>query len=453
MHSTRIKELAPLAASVLLAALVILAIATRDQPALGLRATGRLSSTLPTPTVISAIGDAGVTTPSGWTSLRPPPGFLVSGESLAVAPSDGLTAYACVVALDSDAQPRPGIGPANQIWVSHDAGRTWTRRADPPIEPANQCFVRVDRLDPTIAIVWTRAIPLHGPSTPGPAALRRNPLGPRMPTDLHVAVTFDEGTAWQYATDINALAATSRFATAGGVTVGVQDTGLYQSTNRMNTWKPIPGPAGAEGQTPTDMWMQPETGDVLYETADSNHELHLWSGRAPNWDWTPMGATYFDATVVRGPVAGAPLTICGALYAAGYSASPDASPPQRIFCSADRGATWTAQPMPSLPPVANPSPAGQRGSQWAPSVRLAGIAADGALLLVDHRTAQAILYRLGPGVHGWQQVGLIPGGRSASVHYAPSPSSPGDLWSIPVADDFYTQLDPQDRLATKPYAP
>ena len=99
-------------------------------------------------------------TPLAWQPIANPTGFqprLTSTNILAVAPSDGRTAYAC-------AQPNADP-PATQPhgWVTHDSSATWSSLALPQV--AGWCSLVVDEVNPRDVLLGVSQDPPAGGTT------------------------------------------------------------------------------------------------------------------------------------------------------------------------------------------------------------------------------------------------------------------------------------------------
>jgi len=463
MRMSRFREQAPLALALALAVLVALAVVSRfASPAQTVTSSPGANAATPTATVRLPGGNTvlnpGQPRVDGWKPLITlPPGFVLSGASLAVAPSDGRIAYLCVVALDAQQQPRQAATFGNEVWVTHDGGGSWIFAGIPPIPPVNQCFIRVDRADPNIVALWGRAIPLHGGSGPDLAAATgggSDELAVAAGNGSGAAVSFNGGATWVQPTDDNTLASTDELITVNGVTYAVQNGALALSSDRMRTWRSLTDQLSAAGQYVLDFWLHPDDGVVIAETADNEQAHNLWLSRDRGRNWTLLSAPDFDAVVAQQPQAGRPWMLCGAAYHPGYEQAPDATPPDHVACSTDEGRTWVTRPLPDLPapapaPTATPSTAGAGAFL---DVHLVGITGSGALLLADDRAGPTFLYSLPAGAdasNAWQTLGTVPGG-TTNVTFGPGPN-PGEvvLWALPQPVDPYTELDPGHAILVK----
>ncbi|HEV2460617.1 MAG TPA: hypothetical protein VGS80_19860, partial [Ktedonobacterales bacterium] len=388
--------------------------------------------TRPTVTPLPSVVD-------GWNRIPLPAGFTLSFPTFAIAPSDGNTAYACVVAEGANQTPRPGIS-ANQFWATHDRGAHWTRMTDPPGDSVNQCSLQVDALNSAIVVAWGRSIPLYSTPPAGtPPALMANGGG------QFAAVTFDGGATWQQPTGDADPGGTRLLATSNGVTYAVRccysqpasEERLMVSRDRMASWKPIDAAIVAAGQGVDTFFFRPDTGALLANAFDVNTlDRHLWQSADGGAHWTelPSPATSFaDSYVVQQPMSGQPWHLCAETFKPLHDVNTNPGPPTGIVCSSDGGHHWTSRPMP------NASSAG---------FALIGITNTGDLLAQDSSTT-ATLYRLPAGSTQWQTFDTAPGSGPA-VTVIPGPGS-GVLWAVPIPPNGYSPYDPTGQIFTKDY--
>jgi hypothetical protein len=395
---------------------------------------GVVTSAQPTPTRTPAIMN-------GWTQATLPAGFTLSGPSLAIAPSDGNTVYACVTAQDAKQQSKRGIS-VNQIWVTHDRGAHWSHLTDPPGTPANQCFLQVDVLDPGIVVAWGRSIPLY--STP---PVGTPPILGAQGGGGFAAITLDGGHTWEQRTGDAAPGGTYELATANGTTYAVRccpsdpasAERLTVSHDAMRSWSPIDAAIVAAGQGVSDFFYRPDTGELLADAFDVNTlDRHLWRSAdgGSHWSRLPSPATgFFDFYVAQQPASGQPWRLCAETFKPAHSADIDPGPPTGIVCSADGGHHWASRPLPPL-----------SDSGFA----LRGVTKAGDLLSQANGSHAATLYRLPSGGDQWQALGATPEA-NLSATYVPDPGA-GVLWAIPIPSYYYTPFDPTGRIYTKDYA-
>jgi hypothetical protein len=378
---------------------------------------------------------------NGWNRIPLPAGFTLSFPTLAIAPSDGNTAYTCVVAEGANQTPRPGIS-ANQFWATHDRGAHWKRMTDPPGDPVNQCSLQVDALNSAIVVAWGRSIPLYSTPPAGtPPALMANGGG------QFAAVTFDGGASWQQPTGDADPGGTRLLATSNGVTYAIRccysqpasDERLMVSRDKMASWKPIDAAIVAAGQGVDTFYLRPDTGALLAVAFDvTTLDRHLWQSTdgGAHWSELPSPATSFaDSYVVQQPIAGQPWHLCAVTFKPLHDVNTSPGPPTGIVCSTDGGHHWASRPMP------NASSAG---------FALIGITNAGDLLAQDNAASADALYRLPAGSTQWQTFDTAPGSGPA-VTFIAGPGA-GVLWVVPVPPNGYSPYDPTGQIYTKDYA-
>jgi photosystem II stability/assembly factor-like uncharacterized protein len=383
-----------------------------------------------------------IITTSGWSQTSIPAGFTLSGPSLAIAPSDGNIAYACVTAEDAGQSLRQGYR-ANQIWVTHDRGVHWRRMTDPPGPPINQCFLYVDALDPEIVIAYGRSIPLYSTVPVGtPPTLMANGGGE------FSAVTFDGGVTWQQPASFASSEIVGYFATSDGTTFAVRccfsnpssSLRLMVSRDSMRTWRPVDAAIVAAGQGVAAFFYRPDTGELLAMAYNANTVGgSLWESSDGGAHWTKLpptpSANSWDIYVTQQPTPGHPWHLCVETYNA-HNSGANLGPPTGIFCSDDGGHHWASRPLPE------PLPS---------SFKLLGISNGGDLLAESGGSGADRLYRLPAGSNQWQMFDTAPGA-GVSTTFVPSPGA-GMLWVGTVPPSFYSPLDPRGRIYTKDYTP
>jgi hypothetical protein len=383
-----------------------------------------------------------VITTSGWNHTSIPAGFTLSGPSLAIAPSDGNIAYACVTAQGASQNLRPGLT-ANQIWVTHDRGAHWRRMTDPPGPPINQCFLQVDALDPAIVIASGRSIPLYSTAPAGtPPVLMANGGGE------FADITFDGGATWQEPTGDAAPSGGEESATSGGTTYGIRCCftspssypRLAVSHDGMRSWTPVDAAIVTVGQGVQAFSYRPDTGELLAQAYNVNTLVgSLWesSDGGAHWSELPIPAiNYYDFYVTQQPVRGQHWRLCVETFKNVPGAGGYRGPPTAIVCSDDGGYHWASRPLP-----------GASGSGFT----LLGMSNSGDLLAESGGSGIDRLYRLADGSDQWQIFDTAPGA-GVSTTLVSSPGA-GVLWAVPVPPSLYTPFDPRGRIYTKDYTP
>jgi hypothetical protein len=383
-----------------------------------------------------------IITTSSWNRATLPPGFTLSGPSLAIAPSDGDIAYACVTAEDASQNPRLGLS-ANQIWATHDRGAHWQRMTDPPGPPISQCFLQVDALDPAIVVASGRSIPLYSTPPAGtPPTLMANGGGE------FADITFDGGATWQQPTGDAAPNGGEELATSGGTTYGIRccftspssELRLAVSHDGMRSWTPVDAAIVTADQGVQAFSYRPDTGELLAQIYNLNTLVgSLWesSDGGAHWSELPIPAiNYYDFYVTQQPVRGQPWRLCVETFKNVPGAGGYPGPPTGIVCSDDGGYHWVSRLLPVAP-----------GTGFT----LLGISNGGDLLAESAGSGIDRLYRLPVGSDQWQLFDTPPG-TNVSTTFVPSPGA-GVLWAVPVPPSFYSPLDPRGRIYTKDYTP
>jgi hypothetical protein len=351
----------------------------------------------------------------------------VNGADLATAPSEGSTAYACAAAV-TPSSAHTVVTP--QVWVTHDTGIHWAQMQpaalDTGMAPDGQlldyCGLTVDDANARTVVLQVTA--------------------PWTTPVAHEFVTFDGGSTWQALAHAPGLAqlvswknrfyATRDTSTQGGPPV------FSVSYDHMQTWQDIDQALAAVGQYVARYWLDPATGRILagtIATSDTRARYHLWETRDGGQHWTPLAMPTSDDMVAQAPTARQPLRVCRIVY----SLVPNDPQPNRLFCSADSGNTWTTRP------ALNPVLQGSTGP-YIPVLRLVAIAGDGAVLAAQDNTPTSLaLYRLTPGMAQWQLLGDIPLMSTAqplddfqvSIAYSAEPAL-GAIWLIPHVENNVT---------------
>src|SRR6185312_5514391 len=127
-------------------------------------------------------GNVDQAAPLEWQPITNPTGFqprLVTTNILAVAPSDGDTAYAC-------AQPNLNP-PATQplAWATHNGGATWSALTLPAVN--GWCWLVVDEANPSDVLL---------------GITHNSPAGTPPPADTYYRST-DSGASWQHVSGID----------------------------------------------------------------------------------------------------------------------------------------------------------------------------------------------------------------------------------------------------------
>jgi photosystem II stability/assembly factor-like uncharacterized protein len=389
----------------------------------------------PTPTTSESVG------PLVW-KQAPQQAFLgpnVSIGSLVVAPSDGLTAYACAVS-----SALPISAPA--VWVTHDETSHWSRAtALPSTQTAKlntQCSVAVDSDDARIAVAvvyW-----------------QVGRLGPDVRSSS-TFVTRDGGANWQQLTGSEPYVI-GRLATRQGVTYAVRTTqpnpalivsSLSASSDGMRTWQSIDQAITAQNLQVAAFWLDPSTGAIVAEGAGdpTTQPDRLWATYDGGQRWTrlPNPALITSGQfAVQAPSSNQPWRICYLYQDAGGQAN-------QLFCSTDGGLTWSQRPTLNNTFTCLKC-TGKPGTPTTEvfSMGLVAIADDGAVLATVWVPQAPVtvpssggpppirtLYRLPPGGNTWQSLGALPHSTDAqtgellygNVVYAASPGQ-GVLWSV-----------------------
>ncbi|MGO8950380.1 MAG: hypothetical protein ACLQUY_22510 [Ktedonobacterales bacterium] len=340
------------------------------------------------------------TIPSGAANAlaaAPLPNF---DPGIAIAPSDGNTAYLCIAPKDAESVTE--VYP--EIWVTHDRAAHWTHVSDLPTQPmaVASCGLTIDTLDP--AILVAQAMPSTGP-------------GPE-----ESFASFDGGRTWQTLTSPQAVAVQEGFATWGHTTYTMSNIGLYRSTDGMRTWQTVTSGIVSAGTIMRQYWVNPGSGNLLAWTEHmSTSTSYLWSSQDQGARWRKISTQRVGEFDVQQPRAGHPWVICGISYVAWRNTF--ASVPGGIRCSSDGGRTWKSYPA--------PTPTSQTQSIFVWS-----ISTSGDIIAVDFlTTGKSSMLRLVISTRQWQALGAIPSDED-SILYVALPS-PGVLWAVPMATTIF----------------
>ena len=353
----------------------------------------------PTPavTVLQASGDPVPGTPPAWQHANIPAGFGMAfhESALAVAPSDGRTAYSCTL---------PAHASAPQVIVTHDRGATWTRVADLPAGWPSCAGIEVDKLSPSTVVAY--------------AELDGNPS----------AISTDGGASWRLVDGSDPISIV-RLATRGTRTYAILANqgpsaitfSLGFSDDGLHTWHVID-----TGQY-RDVWVNPANGALLVERSDG-----LWSSADQGQHWTSISAPIpgVSSYVVQPPSANVPWHVCGSFLANSDGTAVG------FVCSTDSGATWSVDP--GLP---------SSGTSW--SGRVAGFLQGGSLLVLTWSSLPVMLYMLPAGATRWQMLGAMP---PANGEFMCAPAGHNDvLWALPTESDGAGAAEPADAVYSAAY--
>jgi len=357
-------------------------------------------------------GNVDLGAPLAWQPIATPADFqprLTSTNILAVAPSDGRTAYACAQPnADPPAKPLRG-------WVTHDGGASWSTLPLPHV--AGRCSLVVDEVNPRDVLL----------------GFSHNPPG--NPPDLYYRST-DGGNAWQ---DIPALdgSVVYQFATHGSAIYALRvetpnsDTAtaeLQASADGMATWHAVDGAIRSGSSSIGQFWLNPYNGVLLATNvppsssgaaATSSTSMVVWRSSDDGTHWSDLKAPAygFTSVIVRPPQPNHAWDIC----VSDFMASPTTAPSNLLYCGDDSDQGW--HDMTGLDTGdANATP------------RYTAFTSDGALLAITMATTGSgattyNVYRLPSGANRWQALGPTP---EFSLLYAPKANGNGMLWSVPV---------------------
>jgi hypothetical protein len=356
-----------------------------------------------------------------WSQATLPPGFqpdLYSSNTIAVAPSDGLTAYACYPAGDPSQS-------APQVWVTHDA-HTWRQATSFPASAEGYCAITVDTADANRMIV--------GLAWPG------RPDSPGNSPDKYIA-TDDGGQTWRQITGLGNVDL-SQLATLDGaqfVFVQPEDAPgslagfrLYVSRDGMQTWAPtdagiLGGGAAASGaQDLYELWANPFTNELAMLTllGGSPKQPYLWESRDEGQTWRVVAHLLDGAYIMQTPAPGQAWSYC--VY--DYTAVTPTSNSGTLNCGPiDRsvvkvwpgiGATFTDATNTPIAPDSLFALA-PNGDALASSNVF-----ENSTLHVEH------VYRFSASSGRWQDMGLPPNS-PALLFYAPTATGGSIIWTAP----------------------
>lgn len=359
---------------------------------------------LPTPQETpTATSNVVVGTPLAWQPTANLNRVQPNDYQLAIAPSDGRTAYSC--SPSSPMAPSPPIG----AWATHDGGASWSALVLPRV--SSWCTLVVDEVNPRDVLlgVWL-------------SSQARNP-------DAYCRST-DGGSMWQRVTGLNG-SYVSQFATQGSTVFALRSlTPLSQrgtlhlqaSYDGMATWHDVESAIRSTGLSVGQFWLNPYSGGLLatnsgaYSTGTTPGNpppLLIWRSSDGGAHWRSLQAPQdgFSAVLVQPPMPNHTWGICLA------SGTTDSN---SIVCGDDSGQAWGN--MPAL-------------NTGISSVAIyTAITTDGAILaLTPSQTSNGAttytVFRLPSGASRWRQIGPTP---EFSLSYAPAVGTNGMLWSVPV---------------------
>ncbi|MGE5333865.1 MAG: hypothetical protein ACM3N4_04130, partial [Nitrososphaerota archaeon] len=359
--------------------------------------------------------------PLEWQPINQPTGFqsrLTDSNVLAVAPSDGSTAYAC-----GGPSPASLLATTTLAWVTHNGGATWAKLALPPA--FGWCSPVVDAVNPRDVLM----------------GISRNP-SPGNPPDLYYRST-DGGATWRRMTGLDG-SLVYQFATHNGTVYALRAekplqinavAHLQASSDTMSTWHTIDGSISSTGLQVRQFWLNPNNGELLATNVPTPAPgASSASGSAAIWRSSDGGAHWRSlqvpqeglTTVLAQPPQ--PNHTWGLCVAGAASGTPSSNV---LICGNDSGQTW--RNVPTL----------DTGNATTAPI-YAAFTSDGAVLaLIPTTTSNAsttyTVYRLPSGARRWQDVGPTP---EFSLLYAPAPGGDGMLWSVPVNGII---TDPQSR--------
>jgi hypothetical protein len=357
-------------------------------------------------------------TPLSWTAGSLPLGNTMfsfgSSDSLSsmfIAPTDGNTAYSCVIPASAS------VGPG--IWVTHDRAQHWTALAVlPPVaHQLSICTLIPDAADRSIMVAsvsWARPTDLFG--APLQVAIK----------EYMQFVTFDGGAHW------NQLNGPGPFelkwlATYHATTVAMLDTdasggseNMWISTDQMQTWHELTqAPVGQPS-------INPATGALLVLGGTGNSQEQISESSDLDQHWTSYAMPIDSGNMpplVSLPVGSQPWRICG--IAGTVSVSPSSA--GTLMCSLDSGRTWTSRPQ-----LITTFDNTDKGLIVPQAANVVAVGADGTIYAVMPSSMwpmgiSAGLYQLTPQATRWQPLTFPPGD---AVDTTDIPGS-GILWAVP----------------------
>ncbi|HUY75449.1 MAG TPA: hypothetical protein VMV29_01665 [Ktedonobacterales bacterium] len=354
-----------------------------------------------------------------WTQAALPPGFqpdLYSTNAIAVAPSDGLTAYACYPTGDPS-QSSP------QVWVTHDA-HTWRQATSFPTSAEGWCAITIDTADPNRMIV--------GLAWPGPPDTVGNS------PDKYIA-TEDGGQTWRQVmglgnVDLAQLAtldgAQFAFVQPENAPSPIAGFRLYVSRDDMQTWAPTDaGIIGADASSAQDLyelWANPFTNELAMLTllGGSPKQPYLWESRDEGQTWRVATHLLNAAYVMQTPAPGQAWRYC--VY--DYTAVTATSNAGTLDCAPVDSATVKVWPG------IGASFTDDTGTPISPD-SLFALASNGDALAsstVSENTTVRVehVYRFSASSGRWQDLGLPPNS-PAMLFYAPTATGGSIIWTTP----------------------
>ncbi|HEY1387479.1 MAG TPA: hypothetical protein VGF38_02955 [Ktedonobacterales bacterium] len=349
--------------------------------------------------------------PLAWQPIANPAGFqprLTSANILAVAPSDGRTAYACAQPnADPPAAPLRG-------WVTHDGGATWSTLPLPQV--AGWCSLVVDEVNPRDVLLGFS----HNP-----------PAGGTTLPDLYYRST-DGGANWQDMPTLDG-SVVYQFAARGSaiyalrVTNPLSDTAtaeLQASGDGMATWRAVDGSLHSGQSGVGQFWLNPYNGELLAtnvpsSTVTTTSSTMVWRSSDGGAHWSDLKAPAYGLTsvIVRPPQPNHAWDIC----VSDFTASPTTAPSNLLYCGDDSGQgrhDVTALDI----------------GDATTTPHYTAFTSDGSLLAISMATTGSgattyDVYRLPSGASRWQALGPTP---EFSLLYASTADGDGMLWSVPV---------------------
>jgi hypothetical protein len=404
--------------------------------------TGCASTSIPltaTPSVSTFAPPTPMAPPAGpltWTSHGAPitaPPRASWTPALAVAPSDGSTAYMCA--------PGGHLTPSIvSVWVTRDRGTHWTRTGSVIVDiggpqQVQYCTLFVDG-DQAGTVIVRAGLPTDGCAGCTIAA---------------PYVTTDFGAHWAPLLGPAPRGYPFALATRRAVTYALfgsppasaspADLTFVKGTDGMRTWAPVDIPLRmGSGLAPEQeqvfaFWLNPVTGALLAQASNSYFlDEHFWMS-ADGTTWTQLHASPFpfDLFVVQQPFTDATWRICGGEQGQWYFGPGQINQhPLDIACTADSGAHWVVRHLDS-------SLTSDPNTPYEP----VAIADDGDMLL----TISSTLYGFAIGTGGFESLGPVP--NTTTPVYAAG-AGDGVLWVGPF--NYQPNPDAQGRIFTASYA-